>query len=735
MKFLDINTGYSFDGLWNNSQSKGYIFWFPNEQSTYITHSMPICIITETSNPLSLTIENNNVFNFITHTSEEIELDCCTFNTPEYSLEYTTSPVEINGKYIHVANVTAKSENVGEFICKINIGNEGFIRVGADFYGEYEPYDVNLSNFGVEIPDTIQKAIYDSNIHEDYKDNILMNRKYKELLSNYWDIVANRGSYKSLKNSLDWFEWGDILEVKEIWKRDEAGKVMFDDREIMSLFEDKISDSFSNFSKTAYISLFSSVYSDGDTYDSEGNPELVENVFKWAKNDIRIKLSLLTQFFGAYFLPIHMSVLYATLEDRVYTNTIKALSGSLSSRYDIFGDFNFAESNIKDNSIFKLGNVKSCINKSTKFYHETGFGVSKMNQPIGVDIDKFASQYYVGPGAIIPIEIIIPNQQNKDFIKKTIVDFDDRHIEMYDQFKTKNNKIEIKFNFLAKEAKEYDINMTFLLASGKTITKKLYFIVEDVDNLILNIYKVQAKDDSKGFTYNDFANMTNAKYFFSIQKSGATSLGYYMQYLPYMYPDNIHFEEYKGIKLNRTVIIEFDNATKYDLVNIRNWFKDYLEFQRRDTNTGELKYLIFVSKKFYEELPKQIYEHPEYKVIKNDLVFYHQFHNLVKMTGTKESNYTVSQYEAVCVSPEISVDRRTSIPFRYGHNLTSTEWTFTNASTNEIIEHPASSNQPFVVKSNSLIRPGYYNISFKYSLSDGFEGECKLDSAFRIKTI
>ena len=56
-------------------------------------------------------------------------------------------------------------------------------------------------------------------------------------------------------------------------------------------------------------------------------------------------------------------------------------------------------------------------------------------------------------------------------------------------------------------------------------------------------------------------------------------------------------------------------------------------------------------------------------------------------------------------------------------------------SKNEIIYHPASSRQPFVVDSKNPIEPGYYDISFKYSLADGVIRECKLDSAFRIKAI
>lgn len=730
MKFLDLNTGYSFDGLWDDSQSKGYIFWFPNEQSTNITYSIPICVLTENDSPLELSIEDNSIFSFISHTNIEI-IDNSEYYIPEYTKSISVTPEKLGDYYGHIFYVCCKSEYEGEFICKIKIGDTGYIRVGADFYGEFEPYDVNLSNFGVEIPDTIQKAIYDSNVHEDYKDNILMNRKYKELLSNYWDIVANKGSYKSLKNSLDWFEWGDVLSIKEIWKRNNAGKILFDDKNIMSIFEDKISEAFSNFIKTSYVSLICSMYSDSDKYDSEGNPELVENVFKWAKNDINIKLSLLTQFFGEYFLPIHMGILYSSLEDRVYTNTIKALSGDVLSRYDLFGDFNYVESNIKDGDIYKLDNVVSCVNKNTVYYHESGFGVDHIDDYAPIEMQKFADQYYCGPGAFIPITLTIPNQHNKDFIKQTLVDFDNVHLEMHDIFKVKNGSITINFNFLAKEAKNYVINMTFILASGKTITKKLNFFVEDADNLILNVYKVQAKDDKNGFTYEDFKNVANSKYFFTLFPNESGVNKYYYQYLPYMHPDNPLFASYKGIKLNRTVAIENNNLPDGAISLIRSKFYNYLEYRKVDAD-GNIKYLIFVSKHFYEDLPKGV---EQYKIIKNELVFYPQFHNLVKMTGLRESNYTVSQYEAVCCSPEISVNNRISKPFKYSYKSNNTTWTFINSSTKQNFKHPSDSRQPFVVSDNDLITPGYYDISFKYSLANGICGECKLDSAFRIKTI
>lgn len=737
MKFLDLQTGYSFDGLWTDSQSNGYIFWFPAEQSTNITYSMTICILTETAEPLKISMEKNEIYSFISHKDTKTTIDGYDFDTLVLDDKVLTTPEQIsNDCYAHVINVSCSSKVEGEFICKAYIQDYGFIKIGADFYGEYEPIRINMSNNGIEIPDTIQKAIYDSNVHEDYEDNILLNRKYKELISNFWDIVANRGSYKSLENSLDWFEWGKILEVREIWKRDEAGNAMFDDREVVTILKHKIEDDFENTIKTTYMSLYCSRYKELDEYDSEQNPVIEEVAMKWSINDMKLKIALLAQFFGTFFLPIHLSLLHATVEDKVFVNTIKAQTGVHIGRNDHFGDFEYIESNIHDGDIFKLDNVKVCATKNTSFYHEERFGVDlyPKNELIE-DINVFAKQYYVGPGVVIPVELTINNQEKGDFVKQSIVDYDNKHLVFYNKYFVKNGKADIKFNFLATDAKQYNIRMTFLMASGKTLTRSLIFNVEDVDNLSICIYKVQAKDNKSGFTYSDFANMENSKYFFSIQHD-CNSIGekYYLQWLPYMHPDNSRYIHYKGIKLNRTVVIKFCKPKKYDLVNIRYWFRNYLEFQRRDENNN-LKYITFVSKKFYEPFPEHMNDHPEYKVIRNDLVFYPQFHDLVKMSGTKESDFTISQYDAVCCAPEIHVSDTESKPFKYGRQITSSEWTFINSSNNDITMHPASSRQPFVVKNNGLMHPGYYDIVFKYSLANGIEGECKLDSAFRIKVI
>ena len=121
-------------------------------------------------------------------------------------------------------------------------------------------------------------------------------------------------------------------------------------------------------------------------------------------------------------------------------------------------------------------------------------------------------------------------------------------------------------------------------------------------------------------------------------------------------------------------------------------------------------------------------------LIRNDLGFYPQFHYLEKMHGNNIEDYTINQYEAICCAAEIN-DGRKVRDFNSGHSIESTEWTFTNSLDGSIIEHPASSQQPFIADEDSGLSDGYYGISFKYSLTDGAINETKLNSAFRIKSI
>ena len=83
-------------------------------------------------------------------------------------------------------------------------------------------------------------------------------------------------------------------------------------KKILETLENNVSQTFINNVKTTYIALYYSLYNEKPEYDPEGNPVLEENIFKWTKEDMQLKMTLLSHFFGTYFMPIHLSILHST---------------------------------------------------------------------------------------------------------------------------------------------------------------------------------------------------------------------------------------------------------------------------------------------------------------------------------------------------------------------------------------------------------------------------------------
>ena len=73
---------------------------------------------------------------------------------------------------------------------------------------------------------------------------------------NYWDIVANKGSYESLTNSLKWFEWGDLVRIEEVWKSREPHGDIYKLKPLKSQLDDYLRSQINNISKTTYIGLY-----------------------------------------------------------------------------------------------------------------------------------------------------------------------------------------------------------------------------------------------------------------------------------------------------------------------------------------------------------------------------------------------------------------------------------------------------------------------------------------------
>jgi hypothetical protein len=157
---------------------------------------------------------------------------------------------------------------------------------------------------------------------------------------------------------------------------------------------------------------------------------------------------------------------------------------------------------------------------------------------------------------------------------------------------------------------------------------------------------------------------------------------------------------------------------------------NYLTFYQYD-NDDSIKTVIAISKKFNQPSPTL----DEFNVIKNHLGYFPQFHTLERIGGDTIDDYTISQYDAICVIPEIHKYGNTYERFRYGHIITDTEWQFVNTSMNITTDKPGSAIAAIVSSTDrKVMEDGYYDIIFKYRLSGNVK-ELRLNGAFRKKTI
>ena len=302
--------------------------------------------------------------------------------------------------------------------------------------------------------------------------------------------------------------------------------------------EDKYTDSINGFRKTTYISLYASLKNVlNGQYDDEFNPVLEDISLRWSKEDLSLKLSLLAEFFGAFFMPIHLSMFHACVEDKIYTNTIKAINGCTYERVDSFGNFDTVECNIRNGQTFRIENVRAQVTEDTVFLvtndmdtTHTHFGVDPFTTPGMVDEDSlptFAAQYYTGPGVIIPMEFTINNTSAKDFLKYVSVALKPDGQDEIDNviwngaIHSMGGKITFGFNVLSKIARDYDMVFTFVLGSSKSLTKRVTFSTVDVDNLNLSLYKILSKDDKNGCKAHPFLisiaeKRENVKFFVEI---------------------------------------------------------------------------------------------------------------------------------------------------------------------------------------------------------------------------
>lgn len=552
--FIDHKTGVAFNG------EQPYVFWFEQGQSTNLNYVRQICIYTD-SYKLSVTCDSP-VFSILkmdqlipAHErvvlAEKKYIDLSELKTNQW----VSTGYKYRDCYVHMLYILANSNDAGEYIDVLRIDADGEYKeysIGADFYNMNEILQANLENRGIELPESIQKAIYEKNLHEEANDNILLNRKYKELLMNYMSIVANKGSYQSLVNSLKWFEWGDLVEIKEYWKRIEPHKTWL-------LMEDLMSDTIRDASKTTYIGLYyalqelntdqgdviyndtynpsiqrrsSLTFSDSDVVNSddrynivggadmlqtfrlptsysrydyspdsttkiynEVTPELKNTIGLWNNLDLCLKMTLLGNFYSTFFMPIHVELLHSTIESLVFTNVLKILSASQVSNTNLINLIGSVE--LED-----VSEDHTITSQHTYVYNHTLFksngvvsGCSMRDDPHGgSDNMTYLNHFYSDKSCIVHLKGCINEVLSGEILWKEVLKWSSGersgNITDYVTLTPVDGRVSLDFRLRIKQSGTYKLYFEFYSITGKVYTKTISITIKDDFRDRVEIYRV-----------------------------------------------------------------------------------------------------------------------------------------------------------------------------------------------------------------------------------------------------
>ena len=391
MKFID-NTGHIFEMVSYSEYPVGYeyettpyIFWLNNEYSNKLSvrnyYVLPIRMLFDTNK----TIDNfyvkdiqSNVYSFANITDEITEIN-------ENDLKKTVSLEDINFLNDIKGIGSSKRFNLGTFYVFGNSKTEGTwltticihitymdkteewcpITIGGTYVDEIEELVINARNIGVQLPKDITKAVYYGQADSDEIDENLYNIKLKEYLINHMTIKGQCGNYNSVLASLEWFGWGKNIEISKLLLTDNE----FIEQYIHDYFDinNDLLDSFKRFQNTTYIAL--TVYANQESNNieavnnknplwGEGKPVMedlfnktvevekngitfIKHYYDYTFKEMMYKLSCLGYMLKKYFLPLHLSIHSASVQEHVFANDIKMLNNatlSLTEKPILIGD-------------------------------------------------------------------------------------------------------------------------------------------------------------------------------------------------------------------------------------------------------------------------------------------------------------------------------------------------------------------------------------------------------------
>lgn len=683
--------------------------------------------------------------------------------------------IKLDGKevYGYQLLIICRSDVEGEFIEEFYI-NEIPYKVGAQFYGENESLKINLANQGTEIPDMVCKAIYGSDLYEDNVDWVLLNRKFRELLTSHLDVMDNKGSYKSLQNALQWFEYGNLVELREVWKYNTPDGAKYYEQPISKMVTDDIKHRMFNSAKSTYFALrhlkrrIVGKAGQDPTFKEtmfEYDPEFVESKdisCLWSEEEMKLKMVLLGNFFETYFMPVHTDLIRSVVEDVVYHrhDISYGAAETTHDENDVIGSFDFSWGDDKENGVdpfsdheVPLGEIhayaglaqeapygRAFENESLKDRSsnphaipmiachtfdepDNGGGSDDVN---AVFRAAFMGQVYNGIGAIETAHFSFPEPI---VVGKCISNQWGELIETsFSGISKPSNKFDIKFLFPAPG--KFAFYFDFIGQSGKHYTKNVPIVIADNLFVYLTFYKIMAKpyhDYVKIDPFTSEAEFTNIYSLepdikFEVLDNGDPESTYnvksielnpaYTQFIPAPNGDALNYTKITTAQWIGPDCIDKCNAYYNSLDKTNYWVE-----QGDDREVDENGNTIPAKTAWIRVCDKR----PEYVVslincdatrIFETEAFFPELHNLVRI---KPREIISRDHVIVCV-PELIIEGDERKRINYSLLASEPYWEFYSLGTKQTItEFDRAIKTPMLARSNrSGVPAGMYKVKFNY---------------------
>lgn len=367
--------------------------------------------------------------------------------------------------------------------------------------GDNEILKIETMNKGVELPDQIDRALYSKSPYSHGIDYTLMNAKRRELLLNYMDLIGNQGSYKSLLNSLEWFGYGPLVEPREIWEWSTPDGIKYLDKELSKELTEEMAARTATFAKSASIILRNITSRDQngvicEDYTWHENDMPVDVcTYEWSKEVMRTKMALLSNFFQAHFMPIHMSLLQSCVQD-ICENMDALTGGTLLSSGMIRSDKYFEDMDvaiyqdgeeiplIDDEYDVLIVEHSECYTKyGSYFIPFNGLGVAEYEDIQSLSSVRDNVEYAGGLGAIFEVRMDLQGAVIENIrLTSDIPGF--KRMNQNWQSSTRNI-----FKLMIREEGSYNINLFAELGDGRQCVKHIRISVTDASAMNISFSK------------------------------------------------------------------------------------------------------------------------------------------------------------------------------------------------------------------------------------------------------